>query len=307
MSDRIVIDGEINLKIALDGEIDSVIKVGHEVVTQPLEVTENGTYEAPDGVDGYNPVTVEIPAPTVQSKTVDALTTRQVVEPDDGYDYLSSVTVGGYFNPFKYVYSLNSAFMEAVLPDTVTIDFEGNAVANLYKTFQGISGCTHLILKNIGYADGEGINSQDMVRNSVDIKIIDFVGSAFRPANQNSPFAGCTALEEINGVIDMTYRTAYILDGLGKLKEVRFVPNTIRANFSIYNDKSLSADSLVSIANGLNEDSPSTLDIRLSSLLPTIRSITGNVVDSMFIADDNGETTLEQFILNVKGWTIRNS
>lgn len=31
-------------------------------VVQPLEVTENGTYTAPDGVDGYSPVTVNVAA-----------------------------------------------------------------------------------------------------------------------------------------------------------------------------------------------------------------------------------------------------
>ena len=34
-----------------------------EPVVQPLEVTENGTYTAPEGVDGYSPVTVNVPVP----------------------------------------------------------------------------------------------------------------------------------------------------------------------------------------------------------------------------------------------------
>lgn len=34
-----------------------------EPVIKPLEVTENGTYTAPDGVDGYSPVTVNVPIP----------------------------------------------------------------------------------------------------------------------------------------------------------------------------------------------------------------------------------------------------
>lgn len=32
-------------------------------VIQPLEITENGIYTAPDGVDGYSPVVVEVPVP----------------------------------------------------------------------------------------------------------------------------------------------------------------------------------------------------------------------------------------------------
>lgn len=34
-----------------------------EPVIEPLAITENGTYTAPDGVDGYSPVTVNVPIP----------------------------------------------------------------------------------------------------------------------------------------------------------------------------------------------------------------------------------------------------
>ena len=34
-----------------------------ETVIEPLEITENGTYTAPDGVNGYNPVSVNVPIP----------------------------------------------------------------------------------------------------------------------------------------------------------------------------------------------------------------------------------------------------
>lgn len=34
-----------------------------EPVIEPLEVTENGTYTAPEGVNGYSPVTVNVPIP----------------------------------------------------------------------------------------------------------------------------------------------------------------------------------------------------------------------------------------------------
>ena len=34
-----------------------------EPVIEPLEITENGTYTAPGGVDGYSPVTVNVPIP----------------------------------------------------------------------------------------------------------------------------------------------------------------------------------------------------------------------------------------------------
>ena len=39
----------------------SEISVGSDPVVQALEVTENGTYTPPEGVDGYSPVTVKVP------------------------------------------------------------------------------------------------------------------------------------------------------------------------------------------------------------------------------------------------------
>lgn len=39
-------------------------------VINPLSVTENGTYTAPEGLDGYNPVTVNVPAPVPVTETL---------------------------------------------------------------------------------------------------------------------------------------------------------------------------------------------------------------------------------------------
>lgn len=92
---------------------------------EPLEITENGTYTAPDGVDGYSPVTVNVPIPNgyikpsgainitengtydvaekasavvsipereivLQDKTIEANGTYSA---DEGYDGLGQVTV----------------------------------------------------------------------------------------------------------------------------------------------------------------------------------------------------------------------
>ena len=43
------------------GTILDNIVIPDEPVIEPLEVTENGTYTAPDGVDGYSPVVVNVP------------------------------------------------------------------------------------------------------------------------------------------------------------------------------------------------------------------------------------------------------
>ena len=303
MSDKIVLDGEISLKIALDGEIDSVIKVGHEVVTEALTVTENGTYQAPDGVDGYTPVTVAIPAPTAQSKTVTPTSLEQTVTPDEGYDYLSAVTVGGVWNPFKDMTNYGSIFLSAQLPETVTIDFEGATISSLYKSFNSVSGCKHLVLKNMCSPEGAGIACQDAFRGS-SLEVLEFVGCDFIPANNQYPFYQ-SRLREIIGSINMTYRTAGIISEMTYLEDVRFVPNTIHNEFTIYNSKKLSHDSLISIANGLNAEMPGQIDMRFTGLVPTIQAITGNVTEGVFAESESGTMTLYDFITFAKGWTIR--
>lgn len=61
MSDRVVIDGDMSLTNTIDGEGGAFIRLGQNPVIEPLNVTENGVYAVPEGVEGFNPVRVDIP------------------------------------------------------------------------------------------------------------------------------------------------------------------------------------------------------------------------------------------------------
>ena len=64
---------------------------GGAVAIVELDVTQNGTYNAPMDT-AYDPVVVNV-TPVLQSKTVTPSQSEQYVTPDVGYDGLSSVTV----------------------------------------------------------------------------------------------------------------------------------------------------------------------------------------------------------------------
>lgn len=65
---------------------------GKEPVVEQLSVTENGTYNAPSGVDGYNPVEVNVPRrePVLESLSV---TDNGTYTPSSGVDGYNSVDV----------------------------------------------------------------------------------------------------------------------------------------------------------------------------------------------------------------------
>lgn len=137
------------------------------------------------------------------------------------------------------------------------------------------------------------------------------------PQNLTDAFYGRAKLRIVDIVFDLSKIASYsggynfqrMFGGCVELEEVRFVPNSIlwmNTAYQIFNvSQVLSDDSLVSIANGLaaGSDYPnlrllSTPYARCSTLMGFVNS------DNLFEANTSGDTSLADFITDVKGWTL---
>lgn len=71
----------------LEGNIKTL---GGAPVIEPKTITENGTYNAPEGVDGFTPITVNVPAPLLEDRYINA---NGQYGPNEGYDGIRNVIV----------------------------------------------------------------------------------------------------------------------------------------------------------------------------------------------------------------------
>lgn len=86
---------------------------GKSAVIQPLTITSNGTYTAPAGVDGYNPVTSDV-SPLLVPKVI---TANGTYLPPDNVDGFSSIYVNGIPET-----QINAERIEAVKNGTVLME-----------------------------------------------------------------------------------------------------------------------------------------------------------------------------------------
>jgi len=260
---------------------------------EALSVTANGTYTAPSGVDGYSPVTVDVP--------------------QQGFDVLAYAT-----NVENLFANLNSGSIH--LPNNLTLRFGPNISSlNGFMKYSGhsSSGGTKLTL----YADGT-ITSLGSAFGPMHARAYETIEIGFDTShitNWSGAFENNYGTKTILGELDCSAATnmsnafscyAGYDAGGDALRNITFKQNTIPVSTSFKGQKVLTNASLISIANGLNE-SVTGKSIELQAIpKATIQTLMGTVaLDEtstyhVFTADESGTVTLQDFITSTKGWTI---
>lgn len=145
------------------------------------------------------------------------------------------------------------------------------------------------------------------------IETVKINGNLCNVTGWNYTFFRCPLLHTIDADIDFSACSNYgdtTFAGCGSLENVRFVPNTVGIRISFGDDGKLSTQSVVSIANGLKAGTTTLflhadVKARCETILGTVSTITdGETSYDFFTADENGDTTLTEFITQVKGWTL---
>lgn len=205
---------------------------GKEPVVEALSVTENGTYNAPSGVDGFTPVEVNVPQrePVLESLSV---TDNGTYTPSSGVDGYNIVSVnvpqsGGTGFDFN---QLSSVSFET---NGTTIDFTGLDTS----TFTSMNGM---------FGECRTLTSLDLSSfNTINV------------TNIGSMFYNCDNLKSINmsgwntsKVKDMSY----MFNGLYKIETINCnglqLPDIDMSDIGLDSATKLTVDSIVGLLNAL--------------------------------------------------------
>lgn len=242
-----------------------------------------------------------------------------IVTPATGKDGMEHITVhtnvsGGGVNPLLYMNNAaTELFRNKTLPNNFSVEF-GESVTALGTTNKGCF--------NSAAPEDETVNSELTVKCNGTITnmhscfgsskfkkiVLDFDTSSVTYWVQI--FNNCEA-KDIVGLIDMTSATDVGLSfNACKVENIRFAPNTIPISIGFRYSTYMTKESVISLANGLDETATGqSLNYFASSYATKLATLGTVSMDEsntyhIFTEDADGDTTLSDFITTTKGWTI---
>ena len=126
-------------------EAAMIMMSGAPSAIKSITITKNGHYEAPEGIDGYNPIDVNVPK-KIQSKTI---TRNGTYYAPTGVDGFNPVIVN---NPYETLWKVEHGQTEET--DTGLTDSEGNPI-----TIDGLPVGDIADVVNSGFIPGQPVNT----------------------------------------------------------------------------------------------------------------------------------------------------
>lgn len=149
--EMVATDEEVTINGGVSVDLDDVIHI-HSIEPAPIEpeiapllVEENGTYNVPTGVDGFNPVTVDVPSytPVIDPITI---TENGIYTVPSGKDGFNPVTVDVSSSPSKYLLQapIHYDLIGGYVGSGVWYVGDTNARTDIYRAYAGKRYIIHL-------------------------------------------------------------------------------------------------------------------------------------------------------------------
>lgn len=252
--------------------------------------------------------------------TVKSTSQEQIILPSENKNAFTKITVQPIINEYEWfgnstnfsLITLNPKLdkftYKETNPSRLTIAAGYSNAAN-YST---IADDIFFTFRTMPTTYTVALNSQALRGNMA--KKIGFGVSLSSTKTMSLMFYQCTNLEEIYGEPFDTSGIANSnsmpnFDGCSNLKKIIFKENTTKFNIKFNASPLLENNTLISIANGLNESVTSqtltlhaTPKAKCSNIMGTVDSTTYDY--KVFVPSESGTMSLEEFITTEKGWTL---
>ena len=255
-------------------------------------------------------------ADAIRAKTGDSASMTPLEMPDE----IASISGGG-DNWSQYIRRLTNTFYplsntaEEAVPSPLELDLPN--CEQISQAFNRTKAFDEQRLVVILHLDDENptikqLNQALYYSNIRDAKI---TGDLSGVTTYNYLIQYATSIEKIDAELDFTSVTSTDTANIGNgggttLTFLRYKANTLSYSQTLTSQRVLDEDSLISIANGLNETATGQTLTLYSTRKTLCNSIMGDVgMDSgnnyhVFTKNTSGATSLTNFITSTKGWTL---
>ena len=176
-------------------------------------------------------------------------TTAQLAWPDGFVQAVNDIQTGG-SNPLEYATGVPYFGMDFPPGYELTLNMPNNRSTSYYNVLANRKGLKKFKLISPVISNVNGLN---MFQNCQDLEEIDFTDAHLKFSTMQQMFYGCKKLKRIDGDLDLSLCTnidnAFVWPE--HLKEIRFAEGSIKISISFSWCRSLSAESVQSIIDGL--------------------------------------------------------